>query len=109
MFDLTHDERKVIVFLSAVFLLGLGVNFIIKEFTPAKTIVSFIDKLGKINLNTADKGLLMSVSGIGEKLSDRIIEFRNNQGPFNDIEELKNIKGITEAKFSKIKDYLIVE
>lgn len=109
MFNLTHDERKVIIFLSAVFLLGLGINFMIKEFIPTKTLVYFSDKLGKVNLNTADKKLLMSISGVGEKLSQRIIEFRDNQGGFSNLEELKDIKGITEAKFSKIKDYLIVE
>lgn len=109
MFNLTHDERKVIVFLCAVFLLGLGVDFLVKEFTPVKSLAYFSDKIGKINLNTADKKLLMGISGVGEKLSQRIIEFRDSQGGFSNVEELKGIKGISEIKFSKIKDYLIVE
>lgn len=109
MFNLTQDERKVIIFLAVIFLLGLGVNFMVKGLNPAKTLVYFSDKLGKINLNTADKDLLMNISGIGEKLSQRIIEFRDNRGGFSDIEELRGIKGISEAKFNKIKDYLIVE
>ncbi len=109
MLNLTADERKVVLFLSAIFLLGLGVNFTLKQFVPVKSLACFSNNLGKVNLNTADKNLLMNIAGIGDKLSQRIIEFRENQGGFSEIEELKSIKGITEAKFSKIKDYLMVE
>ena len=109
MLNLTSDERKVVVFLSAVFLVGLGVDFTIKQFNPAESLVYFSDKMGRINLNTADRKLLMSISGIGEKLSQRIIEFRDSQGGFNNVEELQGIKGITTAKFNEIKDYLITE
>jgi competence ComEA-like helix-hairpin-helix protein len=109
MFSLTRDERKVIIFLAILFFFGLGINFMVKQFTPAKSLAYFSDKMGKINLNTADKKLLMSISGVGEKLSQRIIELRDNQGGFSNLEELKGIKGITETKFSKIKDYLIAE
>jgi len=109
MFNLTRDERKVIIFLSAIFLLGLGVNFAVKGFAPAKSIAYFSDKIGKVNLNTADKALLMSISGVGERISERIIEVRDSRGYFESIEELKEIKGISESKFSKIKDYLILE
>ncbi len=109
MFSLTNDERRVILFLVFVALLGLGVNFIVKQFTPTKSLACFSDKLGRVNLNTADKKLLIGVSGIGEKLAQRIIEFRDKQGGFGGIEELKNIKGITEGKFDQIKDYLIAD
>jgi len=109
MLNLTRDERKVIIFLAVVFFLGLGVNFVVKGFAPVKSLAYFSDNLGKINLNSADKNLLMNISGIGEKLSQRIIEFRDNRGGFSDIEELKGVKGVSEAKFTKIKGYLIVE
>ncbi len=109
MLNLTADERKVVLFLSSIFLLGLGVDFALKQFMPVKTLSCFSNKLAKVNLNTADKNLLMNISGIGDKLSQLIIEFRDSQGGFGEIEELKRIKGISEAKFSKIKDYLIVE
>jgi len=109
MFNLTHDERRVILFLALVALSGLGVNFVVKQFTPVKSLACFSENLGKINLNTADKKLLMSISGIGEKFAQRIIELRDSQGGFNSIEDIKNIKGITDAKFNKIKDYLIAD
>ena len=109
MLSLTQEERKVILFLSVIALLGAGANFLAKQFAPTKSLACFSDKLGRVNLNTADKKLLMSVSGIGENLAQRIIEFRDAQGGFSSIEELKSIKGITEAKFNKIKDYLIAD
>jgi competence ComEA-like helix-hairpin-helix protein len=107
--NLTRDERKVFIFLSVIFLLGVGVNFIVKSFTPGKSPAYFSDKIGRINLNTADKDLLMEIPGIGEKLSQRILESRKARGNFSNIDELKEIKGISEAKFMKIRDYLILE
>ena len=107
MLNLTSDERRVVLFLVFVFLAGLGVNFVSKQFAPESSVVSFSQDLGKINLNTADKKLLMSISGIGEKLSQRIIDFRESSRGFSSVEELKNVKGITAAKFDKIKGYLI--
>lgn len=61
---------------------------------------------GKISLNTANKEQLMTLSGIGEAKADKIIEYRETNGLFKDIEELKNISGIGEAIFAKIKDNL---
>jgi len=109
MFDLTNDERKVILFLAFVFLLGLGVNFSSKRFMPKKTPASFNENLGRVNLNTAEQKLLMSIPGIGEKLSQRIIDLRESIGGFGNVEEIKKIKGVTEAKFDKIKDYLFAQ
>lgn len=109
MLNLTNDERRAILFLAFVFLTGLGVNFASKQLTPQKTTFSFSEDLGKINLNTADKKLLMSISGIGEKLSQRIIDFRESNSGFSGVEELRGIQGITEAKFDKIKDYLTAQ
>ncbi|RLB79648.1 MAG: competence protein ComEA, partial [Deltaproteobacteria bacterium] len=65
--------------------------------------------VGKINLNQAAKENLMDVWGIGEKLSQRIIDYRRENGKFKDIAELKNIKGIGKSKYEAIKDYFTVE
>lgn len=108
MFNLTRQERQVILFFLAIALLGLGIDFTRKKFTHLKYIADFSQDIGKIELNRADKELLTSVSGIGEKLVQRIIEYRNQQGVFQSIEELKNIKGINEAKYGKIKDSFLI-
>ncbi len=109
MLNLTCEERKAVVFLCAVFLIGIGVRFYLKNISPSKDICSFSGDFGKVNLNKADKALLMKVSGIGDKLSDRIIELRNARGSFSSVEEIREIKGISAGKFSRIKDYFFVE
>lgn len=108
MFDLTQEEHRVILFLVAVSLLGVGGNVLFKTLVPNRPISSFTQDLGKVKLNSADKQMLMVVSGIGEKLAARIIEYRDNRAGFNDLDELREVKGITDSKFSKIKEYLAI-
>lgn len=62
----------------------------------------------KININTAQKDDLKKIAGIGEAMADRIIEYRQKNGKFKNIEEIKNIKGIGEGKFEKIKKFIMV-
>ena len=58
----------------------------------------------KININTANQTQLEELEGIGEITALRIIEYRKQNGKFKTIEDLKNVKGIGDAKFDKIKD-----
>lgn len=65
---------------------------------------------GKVNLNTADAATLNSVPGIGEKMAEDIIAYREEKGKFTSVDQLKgNIKGFGEKKMEKIRDYLTVE
>ncbi len=64
----------------------------------------FVDSQGKINLNTATLDQLDSLPGIGPAYAQRIIDAR----PFSSAEELKNISGIGEKTFEKIKDQITV-
>lgn len=105
MFSLTPQEKRVILFLITVTLVGVGVNFLSKRYPHVKIIAYINEDLSKINLNKADKEMLISIPGLGEKLSQRIIEYRRQQGVFKDIEELKNIKGLAGYRYEKIKDY----
>ena len=59
----------------------------------------------KININTADEETLSeNLTGIGPAIAERIISYRNHYGGFQTIEELKNVKGIGDKIFEKIKD-----
>ncbi len=60
----------------------------------------------KVNINTASKEELESLPGIGPTLAQRIIEYREENGPFSSAEDLLNVKGIGEKKLEKIKDQI---
>ena len=63
---------------------------------------------GKININTASKAELMDLPGIGSVLAGRIIDYRNQKGPFSSIEEILRVSGIGEKKFEAIKEKITV-
>lgn len=62
----------------------------------------------KINVNTATEAELQTISGIGAKKAQEIIRFRDEQGPFKTVEELKNVPGIGEKTVERLKDMLTV-
>jgi len=64
---------------------------------------------GKININTASKEELKTLDRIGDKLAERIIEYRQEHGPFKSIEEIKNVNGIGDKIFEAIKDSITVQ
>ena len=61
----------------------------------------------KISINNASKKELMTLSGIGESKAKNIIDYRN-KNKFNDISEIKNVKGIGDSIFEKIKDNITI-
>lgn len=60
-----------------------------------------------VNINTATKEELMSVSGIGESKANSIIEYRN-KNKFSKIDDILNVSGIGESVFEKIREYITV-
>ncbi|NCO23562.1 MAG: hypothetical protein COZ07_05730 [Candidatus Infernicultor aquiphilus] len=63
----------------------------------------------QININTADDHTLQSLPGIGPVLSKRIIDYRDQNGLFEVIDDIKNVSGIGEKKFEGIKDLICVQ
>lgn len=61
-----------------------------------------------VNINTATAEQLDALPGIGPSKAQAIIDYRNEHGRFNSIEDIQNVKGIKEGEFSKIKDYIRV-
>lgn len=66
------------------------------------------EKIELVNLNTASFDELKTLSGISDVLAQRIIDYRNDNGGFAEIEEFMNVKGIGEKIFEKNKDKLTV-
>ncbi|HLK56243.1 MAG TPA: ComEA family DNA-binding protein [Chthonomonadaceae bacterium] len=72
-----------------------------------------VDKLtdpsqGLINLNTADAAQLQRIPGIGPSMAERILAYRKESGGFRSPEDLKQISGIGESKFAKMKPFVTV-
>ena len=63
---------------------------------------------GPVNINTAGAEELDTLPGIGPAMAQRIIEFRETEGAFTAIEDIKKVKGIGEAKFEKMKDKICI-
>ena len=63
---------------------------------------------GKININTASKKELTTLKGVGDKIADRIIEYREAH-PFKKIEDLMDVKGMGQKVFDKNKDLITVK
>lgn len=63
---------------------------------------------GLVNINTASKEALMTLSGIGESRAEDIIRYREESGGFKKIEDIMKVPGIKNAGFQKIKDSITV-
>lgn len=59
-----------------------------------------------IDLNTADAETLTQLPRIGQVLAGRIVEYRNQHGPFISLEELTQIKGIGEATLEALRPFV---
>ena len=62
-----------------------------------------------VNINTANETELEELPGIGASIAGRIIEYRNKNGKFKSIEDIKNVTGIGDSKFEKIKESIKVK
>ena len=81
-----------------------GDNIIIEENT-----VSSNNSTQTININKATEKEFETLPGIGPSLASKIIEYRNQNGKFGSIEDIKNVNGIGDNKYEKIKDLITVK
>ena len=63
---------------------------------------------GTVNLNSATKEQLQTLTGVGEKKADQIIQYREAHGKFKGVEELKEVQGIGDKTFEALKPQLSV-
>ena len=75
---------------------------VVMAFVP----IAVAQDVKKININKATVEELVQIKGIGQKYAERIVAFRDKNGPFNKIEDIMNVKGIGPKKFESIKDLI---
>ena len=63
----------------------------------------------KVNINSASRDELMTLTGIGGGKADAIIAYREDNGKFSQIEDVKKVPGIKDATFNSIKDHIVVD
>lgn len=78
------------------------------ENVSSETLLSTTTVHERINLNTATRAQLMTVNGIGEKLADNILLYRELYGGFHSVEELLLVDGIGEQRYTQWKDFFTV-
>lgn len=61
---------------------------------------------GRVNINKAGKEELMTLTGIGERKAEAILEYRESHGGFGSVEELMQVEGIKQGTYEKIKDQI---
>ncbi len=66
-------------------------------------------KNSKVNINTATQAQLETLPGIGPSTATKILTYRKEKGKFTKVEDIKEVSGIGEAKFEKIKDAITVK
>ena len=63
----------------------------------------------KININAASAEELTQLPGVGIRIAERIVKYREEHGKFRKIEDLMNVKGIGEKKFLRLRDLITVD
>lgn len=109
MFNLTQEEKKVILFLALVGFLGLGINLSLKINSSVKRIIVPLVEKVKLNINIVTFEELIATKRISKKLAQSIIDYRNINGPFRGLEGLREVKGVGEYRLEKLKEFIFVE
>ena len=92
------QNRLVAATLAVLLALGLQAGSAFADAKPAPA--------GKINLNTASAQQLTAIPGIGDKLAARIVEYRQKNGSFKNVQELMNVRGVGEKSLGKLEPFL---
>lgn len=64
---------------------------------------------GPVNINTADVKELMTLEGVGEKVAEKIVEYRVEHGPFHKPEEIRKVHGIGAGLWEKNRERIVVK
>ena len=101
---MTRDRVR---FLSAVVVLAMAA-LVLTPGTASGAATQAPAPSEKVNINTAGVDELVALPGIGKAYAERIVEYRQKNGPFKKVEDLLNVRGIGEKTFDRIRDRLTI-
>ncbi len=104
MYATLKDVLEVVTLTDDADLSSLNPNTILKDADIITIPHTSTMSSNKVSINTATASDLTELSGIGPALAARIVEYRENNGLFQTLEELMNVKGIGQAKFDSLKE-----
>ena len=118
---LTPSESGVVALLCLGFVLGMAVKTIKERWRPVVTVQTATQEVEdssaranamarfRVDINQASVQELESLPGIGPVMARRIIEYRQENGPFCSIEALDHVKGIGEKTIERIRSRIIID
>lgn len=109
MFNFTSEEKKVVLFLLGLVFCGLVLNNLAKANCRIEKLIYPQIQLGRVNLNKVSLAELSRFKCVSRKLGLAIIEFRNSRKKFSSLKELKEVKGVGDARYEKLKNIFFVE
>lgn len=108
MLNMTTQERQTILFLVSIALIGVGISLAIKMNAQVARVVRLDSRIIRIDINQASIDDLLSTQCVSPGLAKRIIDYRSQHGTFKTLEELKDVKGIGEYRFGKLKEIFYI-
>jgi comEA protein len=128
MISITPQERRILTFLVAMLLVGCVVKLIrhhlsqrppdvslVSQDPPENTLVDSVapdaqegKPAGSLDINTATPEQLQSLSGIGPHLARRIVEHRDQHGPFSSPRDITAVRGIGEKTYERLRGQITV-
>ena len=76
---------------------------------PGVTLTAAAAVGDKVNINTADVKALMSLEGVGRKVAEKIVEYREAHGPFKKADELRKVEGVGGALWERNRQRIVVK
>jgi competence protein ComEA len=101
-----RTSRTWIALFVLVALLGLGAD-VAAERRGDQVVATKAD--APVNINTASVKQLMTLEGVGQKVAEKVVEYRSAHGPFKKPQEIRKVQGIGSGLWEKNRERIVVK
>ena len=112
MFSLTQQERLVLFFLALIIFCGSLLHYLFKKSPAIKNVFSLIENEAlykKLDINAASAEQIEALPYIGKITAERIVAYRHQRGRFQTLDQLKEVQGVGEVSYQRIRPYLRIK